>query len=148
MNIRKLFRDQRGASIVEMGLAAPILATLLAGMVDLSRAYSTKLQVEQSAQRTIELVQRAGYKLGDNATLTTEAANAAGVAESAVTVSNWLECNGTRKDFSANCSTGETVARYVRVEIVKIYSPLTKVAFGSQRDGKYALHGKAGIRVQ
>ncbi len=53
-----IFRDERGTSIIEMALAAPLLATFLIGMVDLSRAYSAKLQVEQAAQRTIEMVQR------------------------------------------------------------------------------------------
>ena len=47
-----LIRDERGASIVEMGLAAPLLATFLLGMVDLGGAYSAKLRVEQAAVET------------------------------------------------------------------------------------------------
>lgn len=148
MRMFKLLRDERGASIVEMGLAAPILAVMLAGMIDLSRAYSSKLQVEQVAQRSIEKVQRAGWKVGDDVALKTEAATAAGVAESRVTVSNWLECNGAKKGFTDNCSAGETIARYVEVEITKEYAPMTKVTFGSKTNGKYVVHGKAGLRVQ
>ena len=37
---KRLAKDEGGASIIELALVAPILATLLVGMVDLSRAYS------------------------------------------------------------------------------------------------------------
>ena len=50
-------RDERGASIIELALVAPVLASMLVGMVDLSRAYSYKLKLEQAAQRAIEKVQ-------------------------------------------------------------------------------------------
>jgi Flp pilus assembly protein TadG len=54
----RLSQDERGASIVELALVTPILASLLIGMVDLSRAYSYKLNLEQGAQRAIEKVQQ------------------------------------------------------------------------------------------
>ena len=38
-----LFRDERGTSIIELALVAPLLATLVIGMSDLSRGYSAKL---------------------------------------------------------------------------------------------------------
>ena len=53
----RLARDDRGASIVELALVVPIMGSLLIGMVDLSRAYSHKLKLEQAAQRAIEKVQ-------------------------------------------------------------------------------------------
>ena len=58
MSITRLAQDDRGASIIELALVAPILASLLIGMVDLSRAYSHKLLLEQAAQRSIEKVQQ------------------------------------------------------------------------------------------
>ena len=57
---RSLARDERGASIIEMAMVTPLLGSLLIGMVDISRAYSAKLQLEQSAYRAIEKVQ--GYQ--------------------------------------------------------------------------------------
>lgn len=144
----RLFRNERGASAVEMGLAAPILATFLIGMVDLSRAYSTKLQVEQAAQRSIEMVQRQGFPTGGEATLKAEAENAAGTGSTA-TVDSWLECNGTRKDYTGSCSSGETYSRHVSVAINKTYTPLFAMRWlGANSDGTYTVHGKAGIRVQ
>src|SRR6266550_2771978 len=97
---RKIFaliRDSRGTSIIEMALVAPFLATLVIGMVDLSRAYSTKVQLTQAAQRAIEKAMQGKKETSLYDTLQSEGATAAGVATSDVTVDYWLECNGTRQ---------------------------------------------------
>lgn len=147
-------RSEDGTSIVEMGFAAPILSLLLIGMVDMSRGYSAKLQLEQIAQRTVEKVQNGDYaETADYKTaLKAEAAAAAGVATSAVTISSWLECNndGTKLAFTSSCAdTSHPYARYVEVSIDKIYTPMFKTRFaGSRVDGTYLLKGKAGVRVQ
>ena len=150
--LRNLRRDERGAALVEMGLAAPVLAFLLIGMVDLSRGYSAKLQLEQIAQRTIERVQNTDYAESQKSTLQAEAAAAAGVSTSAVTVNSWLECNnsGTKLSFTASCADeDDPYARYVEVSIDKTYTPMFKTKFaGSNADGTFTLNGKAGVRVQ
>ena len=143
-----LISDERGASIIEMGLAAPILAAFLVGMMDLSGAYSEKLQLEQAAQRTIELVQVSSFKESDKASLKTEAEAAAGAGATA-TVDAWLECNGTKQTpFSSTCSSGQTYARYVTVEITRSYTPMFGLTWGANPNGTYTLKGKAGVRVQ
>lgn len=157
--IRKLARSESGNSLVEMALVAPFLTSLLVGMVDISRAYSSKLQLEQSAQRTIELVmQQAAAAQDYTAALKSEGAAAAGVAESAVTPDNWLECSadGTTwvrdpEGFNDACDASQPYyARYVSVDIAKSYKPLfsSKYFPGASQDGTYTLHGKAGIRIQ
>jgi Flp pilus assembly protein TadG len=148
-----ILRDQRGSSVIELAIAAPIFGMFLVGMTDLSRGYSAKLQLEQAAQRTIEYVQRNGYKTSDNNTLKSEAATAAGVATTAVAVNSWLECyNGgstTTKAFAQTCSGGETYARYVSVDISKVYTPIFRVKWDMKTASSYyTLHGKAGLRVQ
>jgi Flp pilus assembly protein TadG len=144
-----LIRDERGASIVEMALAAPILASLLIGMVDLSSAYSMKLQVVQAAQRTIEKVQVSNFQESDKTALQSEAATAAGVSTSAVTVDAWLECDGAKMAYTGSCTTGQTFARYVSVTIAKTYTPIFSMKFaGANADGTYTIRGRSGIRVQ
>ena len=149
-NPLRLVRDERGASIIEMALAAPLLATFLIGMVDLSRAYSMKLQVDQAAQRTIEYVQRNGFAPGQEPTLKAEAEISIDPATATVTAS--LECTSgsatTTKSYTSSCSTGESFARYVKVEITKTYTPLFKIRWGGNANGTYTIHGKAGVRVQ
>src|SRR5262249_40976920 len=111
--IQSLARDEGGASIIEMGLMLPILASLLIGMVDISRAYSAKLQLEQSAYRAIEKVQQYNTTEDTYNTLKSEAASAARgagfttVTDSDVTIDYWLECNGTRAaNYDTVCSSG------------------------------------------
>ncbi len=155
--IAALARDERGASIVELALAAPFMATLIIGMVDISRAYSAKVQLTQAAQRAIEKAMQGSKDTDLYDTLQAEAASAAGVATSAVDARYWLECGGVSKyttkatmtaDYDQVCTTG-TYARYVSVDITKSFSPMfsTKWA-GANSDGSYTLHGKALIRVQ
>ena len=147
----RLVRDQRGTSVIELAIAAPILSVMLIGMVDLSRAYSGKLQVEQAAQRTIEKVQRNGFTLGDQTSLQTEAETAAGAGSSATVVAS-LECTSsggtvTVKAYNQSCS-GDTYARYVRVQITKPYTPFFRLRFGIAANANYTLHGNAVLRVQ
>ena len=147
-----IWSDQRGNAFVEMALVAPILATLLIGIVDISRAASTKLQLEQAAQRAIELVQRTNYATTMNSTLQSEATAAAGTGSSA-SVTSWLECNndGTQLNYdTGTCSSGQVYARYVRVTVQKSFTPLFGTRFfpGASSNGTVNLTGYAFVRTQ
>jgi Flp pilus assembly protein TadG len=147
----RLARDDRGASIVELALVAPVMASLLIGMVDLSRAYSHKLKLEQAAQRAIEKVQQYQTTTSTYGTLQTEAAAAAGVPTSNVTIDFWLECDGTRAgNYDSVCTTGQTYGRWVSVEITGTFSPMFRSRRwpGANTDGTFTLTGKAGMRTQ
>jgi len=149
--LRSLRRDERGASIIEMALITPVLASLLIGMVDISRAYSARLQLEQAAQRAIEKVMQYQANSSTYATLYSEAATAANVPVSQVTVDYWLECNGVRAaDYNTSCPSGQTYARYVTVSIDKAFTPMfgTRYFPGANSDGSYTLTGEAGLRTQ
>ncbi len=156
-HMQSLARDERGASIIEMAMAMPVLAGLLIGMVDISRAYSAKLQIEQSAQRAIEKVQQ--YNTSDSTynTLKTEAASAAraagftAVLDTDVTIDYWLECNGTRQaDYNTVCPSGQAYARWITLDIPAKFTPMFRSRRwpGSNTDGTYTIHGKAGLRTQ
>lgn len=153
-----LIRDERGTSLIEMALVMPFLASLLVGMVDLSRGYSAKLQLEQAAQRSIEKAMNGDKETGFFQTLKNEAVAAAGVNQNAVTVRFWLECDGVSQnsnpatmvaDYGEKCDDDIPYARYVNVRIEKAYSPMFSVKFlGANPDGTFTLTGEAGIRVQ
>lgn len=149
-----LGRDQRGAALVELALAAPFFAALLIGIIDLSRAYSEKLRLEQSAQRAIEKIEQQHSVLTDYSSYGTEAstaATAAGYSGSTATVDYWLECNGTRQsDPTQTCSSGQTYARYVTITVSNTYTPFfsSRAWPGANAQGNIPVSGYSGIRVQ
>ena len=154
---KPLARDERGASVIEMALVMPILGSLLIGMVDISRAYSAKLQLEQSAYRAIEKVQQYQATESTYDTLKNEAVTAAqaagftNVTTNDVTVDYWLECNGARAaDYNTPCTSGQTYARWVTVDIAATFSPMfsSRRWPGANANGTFTLHGKAGLRTQ
>lgn len=143
-----LLRNERGAATIELAIAAPILTALIIGTVQLSQAYSTKLQLEQAAQALVERIQQSGFDATKVAAYKTEAATAASVATSAVTIDYWTECNGTRQGtFASTCSAGQVYAKYMNIDITKSFTPMfsTQLA-GANSSGAYTLHGIAGIR--
>ena len=155
--MRRVIKCERGNSVIEIALIAPVLATLLIGMVDISRAYSAKLQLEQAAYRAIEKVQ--GYQTSEStySTLKTEAASAARndgfttVADTDVVIDYWLECNGTRQStYDSVCTGGQTNARWVTVDIPATFTPMFQSRRwpGANSNGTFTLHGKAGLRTQ
>ena len=142
--------------MIEMAFIAPILAAIVVGMVDLSNAYSVKLQLEQAAQRTVEKAQQTIVTDTMLSTLQLEGASAASgvgstpIAATDVTVDFWLECNGTRQVlYDSTCSPGQTHARYLKVSIKGSYAPVFSTHFaGSNSDGSFTLNGVAGIRTE
>ena len=145
-----LRRDHRGTAVMELALVAPIFATMLIGMVDIGRGYSMKLQLEQAAQRSIEKVMNGQADRSSAAALKTEAATVAAVAESAVTVDFWLECDSARQsNYDSTCSTGAVSRRYLTVQINKIFTPMFATKWlGANSDGTFTVIGKTGVRTQ
>lgn len=155
--LRNLRSDERGAALIEMALATPIFCACLMGMVDLSRAYSERLQLEQATQRAIEKVFNNQTQSTSYNTLKAEAVNAAhdagysAVAAADVTIDFWLECNGARQtNYNDNCPDGQLYARYINVAIQKKFSPIfgTRYFPGANNDGTFTLKADAGIRTQ
>ena len=150
--LRNLWSDERGNSFIEMALFAQILAALLFGTVDLSRAYSAKLELEQAAQRVIERVQASEYKTSDNSTLQSEATSAAGTGASA-TATAWLECNndGSHLDYDSGTCANSTdpYARYFQITVQKPFTPMFGGSiFPGAVNGVVTLRATAGVRTQ
>ena len=151
IHFARLARDDRGASIIELALVAPVLASLLIGMVDLSRAYSYKLKLEQAAQRAIEKVQAYQTSTSTYTTLQSEAAAAAGVPTNKVTIDYWLECDGTRaSNYESVCTGSQTYARWVTVSVEGTFTPMFRSKYypRANSDGTFTITGKAGMRTQ
>jgi len=149
--IRRLSADQRGVSIVEFAATAPALALLVVGIGDLARGFSERYALQQAANRTLEMAQL-GTSRDDYSFLVAEAATAAGVTAANVTLTQWLECNGstTRLAWDAECSAGEQIARYVTLTINSSFRPaFSTVGYpGARADGTVPISASASLRVQ
>jgi len=148
--LRHLCSNKQASSVVELALVLPVLASAMVGIIDLSRGYSAKIQLEQAAYRSIEKVQQYYTTQDTYSTLQNEAATAAGVPSSNVTIDYWLECNGTRQsDYNTTCSGGQTYARWISVDIQSSYTPIFDLhIFTGNPSGAITLHGKAALRTQ
>ena len=155
--LRELRSDEQGTELIEMAFATPFLAAVLMGMVDISRAYSERLQLEQATQRAIEKVFNNQTTSTSYNTLKTEAVNAAhdagytAVTATDVTIDYWLECNGVREaSYDSSCDPGELQARYLNVALQKKFTPTFSTKFfpGANSDGTYTIRADAGIRTQ
>jgi Flp pilus assembly protein TadG len=156
--LRPLLRREDGTAVLELGLAIPVVFVLLLGMIDLARGYSIKLQLEQVAQRSVEKVMNGMADRTQLAAIKAEAATAAGVAQSAVTTNAWLECSsgtGTPTyynyptDDDQPCPNGQTSRRYLKVTIVKTFSPIFSFQWsGANADGTYTITGANAVRTQ
>lgn len=152
--ISKLFRDfardARGTATIELAVFAPVLATLVIGVVDMSMAFGRKLSIEQAAQRSIEKVMQTTGTSTPDATIISEASTQAEVPVENVTVTYRLECDEVHvTDYTQECDDGEIEARYLEVTVIDTYDPMFSLHFGGiGADGKYHLSAKAGMRIQ
>lgn len=157
--LHRLPRDRSGAAIVELALCAPILATMVIGVSDISIAFGKKLQLEQAAQRAIEKVAQTTGEDTPSDTIKKEAVcqfngtNADGTCKSApitnsnITVTYVLKCNGVVTTYTSDCTTGQTELRYITTTVTYNYAPMFPVHVGVNADGTYHLSGTAGVRV-
>lgn len=156
----QLLRDKAGTATIELALAAPVLATMVIGVSDISIAYGKKLELEQAAQRAMEKVMQTTGEDTPANTIKKEAVcqyngtdpDSSGVcageiSDTNVTVTYSLKCNGTVTAYTSDCTVGQTEVRYITVSVTDNYTPMFNLHFGTQSDGKYHLSGKAGVRV-
>lgn len=152
--LRSLRDDARGASVIELALVGPLLAYLFMGVVDASNGVARKHQLEQSAQRAVEMATSYGTAGSDFSRIDDEAASAAGVPVSQVTFDQWLECDGVRQQtFYDVCDPDEPFARYVSVEVTDDfvptfpYGPIGSLA-GVNDEGVVPITVDAQVRIQ
>jgi Flp pilus assembly protein TadG len=136
--------------VIELGLALPILMVVLLGLIDVASCYSAQMSIQQAAARGLERAQVGGSRSNFDF-VRTEAANAAGVPVSQVTVETWLECNQVRQAATTqDCTTGQPRARYVQVAIQSSYQPYFRYSpLGARNSaGAVPLAATSSVRYQ
>jgi len=172
--MKSLFRQERGAAVIELALVAPVLALTVIGIVDMSNAYSRKLALEQAAQRAVEKIGQTTETATVEATLSNEAicqvngVNADGtckatpITSSDVVVTWSLECTDSGGTTATQSTTSSATydaftcapgtvrqARYLQVTVNDKYSPLFPIHFASfnSGDSTYHISATAGMRT-
>lgn len=116
--LRCLAGDRTGTGALELALALPMLMLLLVGMIDVSRLVSSRIDVEQAAQRATDYALAVRPTSSKSTYIRNEAAKVNGVNLSDVTVDIFLECDGVRRDsFNDVCGSTQDSARFVSVKI-------------------------------
>jgi Flp pilus assembly protein TadG len=144
-----LLRSERGTSVIELAIAAPVLLLFLAGVTDLGLGLTERHRLQQAVNRSLEMAQTG--RENDYAFLATEAAAAAQVPITNVLQEQWVECAGSsdRKAWTDDCANGQT-ARFVKLTITGSYSPLVgAMSYWTVRpDGTVAMTAQATLRVR
>jgi Flp pilus assembly pilin Flp len=168
-----LARDERGTSVIELALIAPMLAAVTMGIIDLSTGFSRRMQVTEAVNRTIEKVAAKNFEVPsgtsgpDYTYIKEDAAEGAKVPTSAVTVTRWLECNGVEQDhFDGTCPADDTrtecqvsnpnpdlgcapvMARYLQVRVDTTFKPAFATIFARRSDGTFPVYAEAAVRIQ
>lgn len=144
-----LLRSERGTSVIELAIAAPVLLLFLAGVTDLGLGLTERYRLQQAVNRSLEMAQTG--RDNDYAFLAPEAAEAAGVPVNQVVQEQWVECAGStdRKAWSEDCPNGQP-ARFVKLTITGGYSPLVgSLSYWTVRsDGTVGMTAHATLRVR
>lgn len=156
-----LWREDRGAAIIEMAIVAPVIALMTVGVVDLSNGFNSKLKLEQSAQRSIEKVMQTTGITDVETTIVNEAicqyngtdqsgaCNTAPLTTANVTVTHRLECNNVLYTAGPDCPAGEKETKWIKVTVWTEYTPMFPIHFtGIDAGGKYRIESSAGMRTE
>ncbi|MCW6529041.1 hypothetical protein NED98_02170 [Sphingomonas sp. MMSM20] len=142
---RRLSRCTRGTSVVELGIVLPLFALLVLGLVCVAITVGQKLRLQQAVARSLEMATAGGIDNADPTGIQQEAATAAGVPVSQVTVDEWLECDGVRQTSATTCDASQQVGRYVSVQISATYALPFSLPFGQ---GSIPLSTFSSVRLQ
>ena len=148
-----LWRCERGVSAVELAMILPVLLILVLCTADVAIGYSSKLALEQAAQRTTDFALARRPRDSNTAYLAAEAAAASGQPISNVTVEAFLECSGVKQpEFTGTCTSG-LPARVISVRIIKRhkllfnYEKLTAVFKRRLLPNEVLLSGDSTVRM-
>lgn len=149
---RRALNDTTGTSTIEIALIFPVGMVLMLGAIDSSMGFAEKLRVEAAAARAIERITAFASVRTDYSTSRSEAAAAANVPVSDVTLTFWLECNNVvQASFTTTCpNNSDQIARFVKVVINGKFQPAINYGdfLTTDNNGFVRVEGDASVRIQ
>jgi len=173
--LSRLRRHERGTSVIELAIIAPVLSLVTMGIIDLSTAYARRLQLTEAVDTAITQISARDFDIRNDAdevdftAFKQSAAQAAGVEPEEVQVESWLECDGEptdgdldddcggRRYGQAGCEASiaspppecfPVEAKYVRITINSAFAPMFASVIAPRADGTFPLTAEAAVRIQ
>jgi hypothetical protein len=117
LSLKAIKSDERGTSVIELALAAPVLLLFATCVIDLAGCLTSKFALQQAVDRTMQLVSVQPPRT-DYSDVRAIAAGFAEVPVGEVTQASWLECDGVREaSFNGFCDSGQEVGRFLSITI-------------------------------
>lgn len=144
----RLLRSERGNSVIELGLALPLLITLAMGGVDAVAGFGSKIELQQYAQSGADYVVAAGQEVPSTAEVKSEVVATSGLDASAVTVTSFTECNQIPLQAKGVCANASALrADYMTITVTDTYEPILKIDGMVDFIGTTTLKGSVTIRI-
>lgn len=134
--LRRLRRNQDGATLVEFAIVAPVMGAMLLGVVDVSLYISSSLAVQRAARAGGEYAIASGYDATKISTAVTDSTSTRSAYMTAITAdpapSKWCGCpdSGTSvvaATCGSKCTSGLKAGTYVSSSAKSTYQPLFNV---------------------
>ena len=144
-----LWRQQSGASAVELALVTPVLLLLLTGAIDIGSLAWTQMQVAAAARAGASYALSRGFNVPEINSAVTSATNLTVTVSPSPTQSYGCPNAATGVTTagvtsSTNCPSGPKAGRYVTVGATATYTPLFSLPFLSD---PVALSSTTTVRI-
>lgn len=147
-------KETRGAAAVELAAALPFLLMLIVGAVEYGNGFALQIDLEQAAQRAVELALVRPPTANDTTQLAhirSEAEATSGQSTANVLVELYRDCDDVKTTpYGTACASGQRSADYVRVRIQGTYTRLLdwQKFQGGASGATPMVSGEANVRIR
>ena len=147
---RKLQTDQQGTATIELAIATPVLLMFALGGIDLALGFVHKLEVQQYAQIGADYVMSEMETLPLAADVKLRVHEGSGVALNKITVSEWIECDGT-KIAAPTCvglHAGAEEMKFMKISVDQDYEPILDIKGYADFVDTFTATGSVTLQVE
>ncbi len=120
----RLLRDDRGTSLIELAIVAPVLAGLMLGMVDVSLLVQRRLAMQEATAQLANIAASTPPTALTLAGLQTAGARLAHVPEDQITLALGIRCNnGPIQPLGAVCDLGQQSSNMLTIRLQDQFGP-------------------------
>ncbi len=120
----RLIHDDRGTSLIELAIVAPVLAGLMLGMVDVSLLVQRRLELQEATAQLANIAAATPPNAVTLAGLRTAGARLAQVPEDQITLALGIRCNnGPFQAMDSICDVGQQRSDMLTIRLQDQFGP-------------------------